>query len=145
VDGPAAKESAMKTKFFCPHCRSVLNPGLRIILAVRLGEMRGLILLSPQPGNYHYVCDESFRSRMRIGDEVDFSCPICKSDLTSPVSEKLVEIVIKTPDQKTKIARFSRVCGEHATFVCNGQRVEDYGEHKSLFANLDFTDFDWKW
>jgi hypothetical protein len=82
---------------------------------------------------------------MRIGDEVTFACPICRADLTSPVSEKLVEIVIKTPDQKTKIARFSRICGEHATFVCDGQIVEDYGEHKSLFANLDFTDFDWKW
>lgn len=139
----------MKTKFLCPHCRVTLNPGDGIVLSVRKGDAAGLIFLNPQPGNYQYLCDDEFGECLQEGDAVDFSCPVCSKPLTSPVSEKLAEIVINTPAEtpagKLAIARFSRICGEHATFVSTGEKIASYGEHTALFQNVDFSKFDWNW
>jgi hypothetical protein len=135
----------VKTKFACPRCRAVLNPGDRIILAVRLGKAQGLILLSPQPADYRYVCDDSFSKYLQVGDLVDFSCPICSEDLTSPLSEKLVEILVLAPDAEIQVAQFSRICGEHATFVHNGREMQAYGEDRSRFDDLDFGEYDRWW
>jgi hypothetical protein len=135
----------VKTKFACPRCRAVLNPGDAIILAVRLGQAQGLILLSPEPANYSYVCDDSFRSYLKAGDLVDFFCPICCEDLTSPLSEKLVEILVLPPNEEIQVAQFSRICGEHATFVYNGRETQAYGEDRSRFSDLDFGEYDRWW
>ncbi len=135
----------MKTKFACPRCRSVLNPGEAIVLAVRVGDARGLIQLSPEPADYRYVCDDSFGDHLQIGDEVDFACPVCCEDLTSPHSEKLVEILILTPDDEVHAAQFSRICGEHATFVHDGRETRSFGKDRSRFDDLTFDEHDRWW
>ena len=135
----------MLARFLCPHCRTVLNPADAIILAVKVGENCGLILLSPRPADYRYVCDATFGDQLKIGDTVDFSCPACATDLTSPLSDKLVEILIVTPDQEIKVARFSRICGEQATFVHDGKEVQSYGKDRTLFEDLNFGEHDRWW
>ena len=42
----------MTRTYSCPHCDGVLNPGSKIILKASYKASRGLILLSPKPGNY---------------------------------------------------------------------------------------------
>jgi hypothetical protein len=135
----------MKTRFFCPHCRGVLNPTAELVLTARVGSVGGLIFFNPEPGSYRYQCDESLHSCLKEGDEVDFFCPICGADLVSPSAATLVEIVIKTPEQKTKVARFSRVCGEHATFVSDGEVVQSFGQHSARYQGIDFSSFEWRW
>lgn len=135
----------MKTRFACPRCRSVLNPGEAIVLAVRVGDARGLIQLSPEPADYRYVCDESFGDHLQIGAEVEFSCPVCSEDLTSRHSEKLVEILILAADHKIYSAQFSRICGEHATFVHDGRETRSYGKDKLKFDDLTFDENDRWW
>lgn len=135
----------MKTKFACPRCRSVLNPGEAIILTVRVGDARGLIQLSPEPADYRYVCDDSFGENLQIGDRVDFSCPVCSEDLTSPQSAKLVEILILAPEGKIYSAQFSRICGEQATFVHDGREIRAYGRDTANFDDLTFEEHDRWW
>ena len=123
----------------------MLNPGSDIVLIARLGDVGGLMLFNPQPGSYRFQADEMLGKRLKEGDEVDFSCPICGVDLVAPSAPTLVEIVLKTPDNRMKVARFSRVCGEHATFVSDGEAMESYGEHRTRYKDIDFSDFDWTW
>ena len=47
----------MKNIFTCPHCEAVLNPSVKILLVIGYRKKKGMILLSPQPGNYKYICD----------------------------------------------------------------------------------------
>ena len=129
----------MKPQFMCPGCRAVLNPGDKIVLTVRFQNAAGLILLSPQPGDYQYICDESFGRHIRAGDSVDFSCPICNQDLTSPLSDKLVEFLMIDGDEPARSAQFSRVCGERATFISDGESVEAFGPDTSLYNDLNFS------
>ena len=48
----------MKNVYLCPHCHSNLNPSVKIVLVASYRQRKGLILLSPQPGNFKFVCDE---------------------------------------------------------------------------------------
>jgi hypothetical protein len=135
----------MKTRFLCPHCRAVLNPGARIVFIVRYGEIGGLMLLHPEPGTYKYQCDRPLREGIKEGDTVDFYCPVCTSSLVSPSAKTMVEMVVEIPHHKTRVARFSRVCGEHATFISDGRVVDAYGEHVRRYQDIDFSDFEWRW
>lgn len=118
----------MKSTFACPHCKSVLNPSVKILLAVKYKTKQGMILLSPQPGNYKYICDPSVSTVMKPGATLTFFCPVCATDLTSPASKKFVELSLLDPNQKTRKVEFSRVMGTHATFIVDGDGVTPYGD-----------------
>jgi hypothetical protein len=135
----------MKTRFFCPHCQAMLNPVADIVLVARFGGVVGLMCFNPEPGVYRFHGDEKLAGRLAQGDEVEFSCPVCRADLAARSADKLVEIGFVTPDEKVRVARFSRVCGEHATFVSDGETVDAYGEHIDRYRGIDFMDFDWRW
>jgi predicted RNA-binding Zn-ribbon protein involved in translation (DUF1610 family) len=128
----------MKWKYACPHCKAILNPNVKIVLAVRRGRKRGLILLSPRPGNYKSICDSDFSDMMEEGTLVDFACPACGELLTSRASRKLAELLLLVPDQKDKRIQFSRIYGEHATFILNGETVTPYGEDAGLYDEVNF-------
>ena len=60
----------MKNTFACPHCEGVLNPHVKILLVAETKRCRGLILLSPQPGNYKYLCDRSLEEVLQPGEKI---------------------------------------------------------------------------
>lgn len=128
----------MKRKYLCPHCKSVLNPNVKIVMAVKRGKKRGLMLLSPRPGNYKFLCDDDFGERIKEGTQIDFFCPACSEDLTSPASNKLAEIHVQLPDQPTKRIQFSKVYGEQATFLLDGEKVVPYGEDAYIYDEVNF-------
>jgi hypothetical protein len=128
----------MKWKYACPHCKAVLNPNIKIILAVRKGKKRGLMLLSPRPGNYKLICDEDLGGQIKRGDAIEFSCPVCHAVLTSPVSSKLSELLLGLPGQPVKKVKFSRIYGEHATFIHDGDSITHYGEDADVYGHLNF-------
>jgi hypothetical protein len=128
----------MKKHFTCPHCDAVLNPNVKVVLVVTYRKRRGMILLSPQPGNYKYICDKSVEERLQHGAKVKFSCPVCAADLTSPANTKFAELHMGAPGQEPMKVEFSRVFGTHATFVIDGEEVTTYGEDVENFGNTNF-------
>jgi len=128
----------MKNQFLCPYCESVLNPNVKIALAARYGEQRGLMLLSPQPGNYKFLSDSSFAAALEPGAEVVFYCPVCSEDLTSAASDRLVGLLIASPGQPRRRIEFSRIHGVCATFIIDGESVTGYGEDADDFDSVNF-------
>ena len=105
------------------------------VQALQSGD-RGLLLLSPELGDYAVVLAESFP--IEAGTVCNFRCPICHGDLTSDGNDKLVEILTRQPDQTEVRVAFSRVAGEHATFVCGPRGVTSYGEHAERYEGINF-------
>lgn len=118
----------MKNSYACPHCRTVLNPSVKILLVVRYRSRKGMILLSPQPGNFKFICDKTVRSALKPGAKVTFACPVCAADLTSPADDQFAELLLVGPDQTPRRVEFSRVFGTHATFILDGDEVQAFGE-----------------
>jgi hypothetical protein len=128
----------MKWKYACPSCRAILNPNVKIILRLRKGKYAGLMLLSPRPGNYWTICDEQVAGKIQQGQTVEFSCPVCHSVLTSRASSRLAEILLLRPAGEAKRVQFSRVFGERATFVVNGETVTPYGADAASYDQINF-------
>lgn len=128
----------MKNVFGCPHCETVLNPSVKILLVARYRKKKGMILLSPQPGNFKYICDSSVERLLHPGDTVTFSCPVCGADLTSPGNKKFAELVLIDPNGSRRKVEFSRVFGTHATFIVDGEAVTAFGDDAEDFSPTNF-------
>ncbi len=128
----------MKKKFVCPHCKGVLNPNVKIILLADTGEARGLVLLSPQPGNYKYLCDSSLEKHLRHGETIDFACPVCHADLMAASDPSLAALELHMESHPVRRVEFSRVFGTHATFVISEDEVDAYGEDADGYDPMNF-------
>jgi hypothetical protein len=128
----------MKTVYLCPHCHANLNPNVKIVLVASHRRRKGLILLSPQPGNYKYIWDEHLAEVVNPGVKVTFSCPVCHADLTSPSHRDFAELFIDSPDRKPRRVLFSRQHGTHATFIDKGDVMVAYGEDVDDFERKNF-------
>ena len=128
----------MKKNFTCPHCDAVLNPSVKILLTVAYRNRKGMILLSPQPGNYKMILDKTVEDKLKPGAKVKFGCPVCAGDLTSPGNDKFAELHMGSHGQEPVKVEFSRVFGKHATFVIDGEEVTTYGEDVEDFGSTNF-------
>jgi hypothetical protein len=128
----------MKNTFVCPHCQGVLNPNVKILLVADTSRARGLVLLSPQPGNYKYLCDSSLEGALQPGETITFSCPLCQADLVSASDPQLAQLELHVPSHEPRRVEFSRVFGTHATFIINGGEVDTYGKDADDFDALNF-------
>jgi len=128
----------MKKTFVCPHCQGVLNPNVKILLIADTGQAKGLVLLSPQPGNYKYLCDHSLEGALHPGETITLSCPLCHADLTSGSDAQLARLELRVASHEPRRVEFSRIFGTHATFIINGGEVDTYGEDAGDFDALNF-------
>ena len=128
----------MKNDFTCPHCLAVLNPSVKILLVVSYRNTKGMILLSPQPGNYKYICDSSVERHLSLGSKIRFSCPVCSEDLTSPANSQLVELKMTAPGREPRRVEFSRIYGKNATFILDGEDVISFGEDADDIGSPNF-------
>ncbi len=126
----------MKKTCFCPHCNAVLNPNEKVIFIVDDGERKGLILLSAKPGDYRLIADQNFA--LKKGRAATFSCPVCSQSLTSAVNDKFVEIKLDQGGSALSTVEFSRVFGEHATFIIDGREMASYGEDADEMGDVNF-------
>jgi len=117
----------MKRTYLCPACEAVLNPNVKIILAACRHDQRGLVLLSPQPGNYQAIVAEDLD--LQPGDLVEFHCPVCGALLTSSSDENLASLRFRFSTGLEGRVLFSRRYGEHATYFVADDGVRAYGEH----------------
>lgn len=128
----------MKNIYACPHCETVLNPSVKILLVVAYRKRKGMILLSPQPGNFHFICDPSLAGSLDTGAKVKFSCPVCAADLTSSRDKDYAELTLLNPGRDSRRVEFSRVYGQRATFIIDGDDVAGFGPDVEDPSNTNF-------
>jgi len=126
----------MGRSYYCPHCRRMLNPGTKVIFLVENGDDRELMLLSAKLGEYSAVYSRSMK--FEEGKIYTFRCPMCRSDLTSSLDEKLVDILTESDEDIMVRVSFSRVFGEQATFLRAPDGINTYGEHASRYEGVNF-------
>jgi len=126
----------MKRIYFCPACGATLNPNVKIILAASREGASGLLLFSPQPGNYEVIAPDELP--LRPGDRLDFRCPVCGKSLTSRANENLAELGFRLSNGTEGRVHFARRYGEHATFYITTEEVRSYGENADAYSNLNF-------
>jgi len=119
----------MRRTYFCPHCGGRLNPNVKIILRAERRGRKALLLFSPQPGNYDVICPDEFR--IKKGDVVEFSCPICGHGLGSRRGEGMAEIRVVNPGGEEGKVYFSRQYGHHETYFVTEEDIRSYGEHSA--------------
>ena len=125
----------MKKRFHCPNCKTVLNPNVKIVLTVKHGKKLGMILMSPQPGNYRCLKDDKFV--YEEGKMVTFMCPACNESITSKSNNRLAHLIMSREGHRDSTVEFSRIIGEHATFIIDGKDVTGYGEDSDNYeANV---------
>lgn len=125
--------------FICPKCRDHIRVGDHIIFKVRNKKKQsGLILLSPQIGNYSSVKHPSFETEQ--GEFVDFFCPLCDAPLRSDIHQNLAHIIMVDETGKSHDVYFSQIAGEHSTYETNGDSVHVAGEDAGRYTYFKIGD-----
>ena len=122
--------------YLCPKCKGHLNVGDQLVFATTTKKRhKGLLLLSPKVGEYNYQHHDKFS--LEDGELVDFSCPICQSDLTSNERKDHAMIwMVGVEDNMEYDLYFSRVKGNRSTYVVAQDNVEMFGEDAMDFDDL---------
>ncbi len=128
---------SLKVNYLCPHCRSYLRVWNNIILIVKSESrnLQSILLLNPGIGNYNLIHHSSIE--FSEGEMLDFICPVCRADLTATgIHRNLVRIILIDEKNTEFDVYFSKICGEHSTFVIHKDDiVEKHGEDSSSYVN----------
>ena len=119
--------------------REQVRDKLSYWIADRIDQMAFLTLagLSPALGDYSVAHSRSMK--LLDGAIYTFRCPLCRVDLTSNVDDKLVELLSRSDEDDSPVrVSFSRIHGEHATFLVADSGVDRFGEHAGRYATLNF-------
>lgn len=113
----------MSWEYSCPECHGNLNPGCSIVMAAKCAKgERVLIGMHPQPGKYEVYLPP--RVECADGSKWEFFCPLCGESLVTERDRNLCELDLTLQGETMKIL-FSRVAGEHATFIMHDDVVEE--------------------
>ena len=126
----------MGMNYSCPRCSAVLNPKSNIILLGRYEDQEGLFAFNPEPGNYEV--DIPSNVSVKDGEVWDFLCPICHESMTLPDERELAALDMLDGAGNWHKVVFSRVAGEHATFVISQNaevEVKEYGVNFSKYEH----------
>ncbi|MFC2096353.1 hypothetical protein ACFLQ3_01470 [Bacteroidota bacterium] len=130
----------MKQNFICPRCKGFLNVGDHIILSVENKNNNGLILFSPELGNYTTQKNPNFETKE--GEKYEFFCPLCQKKLAADIHDNLSHIIMVDSDNSEYQILFSKIAGEKSTYKIIGEATEIFGDHHSNyidFINLSQT------
>jgi uncharacterized protein YbaR (Trm112 family) len=127
----------MKNRFLCPECRSNLKVKNSVIFSAQTEKgIRGLILLSPDPGNYSIIHDSEFV--YSAGEHIEFFCPVCHANLGIPeVGKDLAEVIMADAKNVEYRIIFSEIAGKRCTIKMKENKiVESWGEDAGEFFNF---------
>jgi uncharacterized protein YbaR (Trm112 family) len=130
----------MKQNFICPRCKGFLNVGNQIILSAENKNNTGLVLFSPELGNYTTQKNPNFETLE--GEKYEFFCPLCKKKLAADIHDNLSHIIMIDEEKNEYQILFSKIAGEKSTYKIIGESTEIYGDHHSNyidFINLSYT------
>ena len=126
----------MDKTYLCPFCGAILNPGEKVILTVTKEEKRAMVLLSPVLGDYCAEIPRNFHPKK--GEQIQFLCPVCQHDLTSPNNSDFAEISFRINNRSGKIA-FSKIFGKQVTLrLDKDDEVSAYGKDAQEVDGLNF-------
>jgi len=129
----------MKQNFICPRCKGFLNVGNQIILSAENKNNNGLVLFSPELGNYTTQKNPNFKTIE--GEKYEFFCPLCKKKLAADIHDNLSHIIMIDEEKYEYQILFSKIAGEKSTYKIIGESAEIYGDHHSNyidFINLSY-------
>jgi len=129
----------MKQNFICPRCKGFLNVGNQIILSAENKNNTGLVLFSPELGNYTTQKNPNFETLE--GEKYEFFCPLCKKKLAADIHDNLSHIIMIDEEKNEYQILFSKIAGEKSTYKIIGESAEIYGDHHSNyidFINLSY-------
>ena len=68
---------------------------------------------------------------------LEFNCPVCHADLTAnEINPNLARIIMIDENKKEFDIFFSKICGEHSTFLIHEDDiVEKFGKDSSVYVN----------
>ncbi len=126
----------MHRTYYCPHCSALLNPNVKVILSAVHGDKRGLILLSPQPGNYKAIIPPDMG--IQQGTAFEIRCPVCNADLTSREDPNLATLNFRIDSGGSGEVRFSKIYGQQATYVISGEETRAFGMDAQIYGSINF-------
>lgn len=125
--------------FLCPKCDGNLMAGDHVIFKVKNQKKQsGLLLLSPQIGNYTCIKHPSFE--YNVNDLLEFYCPLCSSSITSDIDKNLAHVILIDENGKRNDVYFSQIAGEHSTFATDGDSVHIEGEDAGRYTYFKIGD-----
>lgn len=131
----------MKNEYVCPYCRGHLKVKNSVILAGRKenGE-RGLILLSPEVGDYTVRHHHGFL--LNDGERTDIYCPICHANLMAQkYNNNLARLIaIDESGQQSEIL-ISEIVGERCTYIVKSERMESFGDDSPNYFGAGSDEF----
>jgi hypothetical protein len=125
--------------FLCPKCKEHIRIGDHLIFKVKnAGKQTGLLLLSPQIGNYVSIKHPSFE--FKKGEFLEFYCPLCNTSLKSDIHQNLAHVIMKDDSGKSFDVYFSQIAGEHSTYETDGEAVHLAGEDAGRYTYFKIGD-----
>jgi hypothetical protein len=101
-----------------------------VLLAMRSGASM-LVGFHPEPGNYDVYLPPG--AQIEDGSVWDFHCPLCRASLKNEQHENLAELALDEGGRRKRLL-FSRVAGEHATYVITeSDQAISHGEHQDAY------------
>lgn len=117
----------MSWLYICPHCNALLNPNKTLILLAEHDKRRMLVGFHPEPGNYEIYFPAD--ANLDEGQVWSFFCPVCRTDLKTTENDRMCAVLMFEPQVSRRVL-FSRVAGEHATYVMYDSELEHrYGKN----------------
>ncbi len=125
--------------FICPKCKGHIRVGDQTIFKVKNRKKQsGLLLLSPQIGNYSSLKHPTFE--IKQGEFLEFFCPLCDHSLKSEIHENLAYIIMIDDTGKIYDTYFSQIMGEHSTYETDGDSVHITGEDAGKYTYFKIGD-----
>ena len=113
--------------YYCPKCDEMLSENNQVIFNIqRKNNEKIKLFLDPRPGSYDIKCEPE--TTFELTEKVDFYCPHCEGNLESDKYSKFIEIILKVTDKVIFDVFFSRIYGDHTTYVGIEDFEEEYGE-----------------
>ena len=123
--------------YLCPSCRGLLNVNQTIVFSAKTKKGKvGLILLSPEIGNYTIMKHLDFT--YKEGEHIDFYCPICHANLTAKgVNNNLAKITMIAENKEEYDILFSQIAGEKCTYKVRDKYIESSaGDSSDVYLNF---------
>ena len=127
----------MANDYICPHCKGQLKIDKDIIFLTKTknGDS-GLVLISPEIGDYNYKSHPSVH--YADGDHINFICPICYENLDASEygSKNLAKILMIDDDGKQHNIIFSKIKGQKCTYKISDDTFEAFGNNSEDYMNF---------
>ena len=112
--------------YYCPKCDEKLSIDNQVLFHIqRSNKDMVKLYLDPKPRSYKYKCEPHID--FKKNEVVEFTCPHCNKNLESEKYANFTQIVLKVTDKVLFEVFFSRIYGDHRTYVGIEDFEEEYG------------------